>query len=142
MNLNQFIMHAEKLFNYFSGDCLMSEWTSWTGCTATCGETETRVRRRLVLPWSSRNHMTCDGTIFTCMTGSLQCNIGDVMGPSCSDGSEILDRIGRDFECDLHTERVSCNFLECPRPTGKKFNIKPQVQCLCSWSALLSQNHF
>ena len=86
--------------------------------------------------------MTCVGTIFTCMTGSLQCNIGDVMGPSCSDGSEILDRIGRGFECDSHTERVSCNFLECPRPTGKKFNIKPQVQCLCSWSALLSPDHF
>ena len=107
----------------FSGDCLMSEWTSWTGCTATCATgTERRIRRQLVVPWSFQNKMTCDGTTFACKTGSLICNIE--MGPRCSDGSKILDRIESGFECDReHIEILPCNIPECPHPPeGKHFN--------------------
>ena len=101
----------------------MSEWTTWTGCTATCATgTERRIRRQLVVPWSFQNKMTCDGTTFACKTGSLVCNIE--MGPRCSDGSKILDRIGSGSECDReHMEVLSCNIPECPQPPeGKQFN--------------------
>ena len=108
--------YIQQLFLLISADCLMSEWTPWcNGCSTTCGPgTETRSRRRLVLPWSSENKITCGHKTIACMTGYPDCSLG-----SCSDGSLILRIEGNGYECDdaNQMQTDTCNLPAC----GKQF---------------------
>ena len=119
-------MHAEKFFSYFSGDCLMSEWTPWcNGCSTTCGPgTETRSRRRLVVPWSSGNKITCGHKTIACMTGYPDCSLGSI----CSDGSLILHIKGNGFECNHENQiqREPCNLPPCEK--GKQLDFTPKCK--------------
>ena len=116
--------YIQQLFLLISADCLMSEWTPWcNGCSTTCGPgTETRSRRRLVLPWSSENKITCGHKTIACMTGYPDCSLGSI----CSDGSLILHIEGNGFECNHENQiqREPCNLPPCEK--GKLLDFTPK----------------
>ena len=120
--LKDWVIHQSFLL--ISADCLMSEWTPWcNGCSTTCGPgTETRSRRRLVVPWSSGNKITCGHKTIACMTGYPDCSLGSI----CSDGSLILHIKGNGFECNHENQiqREPCNLPPCEK--GKQLDFTPK----------------
>ena len=108
-----------------SAECLMSDWTAWTPCSATCGSEVTETRTRLVQPIAWFRPLNCEGTRFVCKSGSRQCNEGGVRGAACSDGSPILYRGGSGSECDsddgIRNRQIRpCRLSQCPQ--GKQYN--------------------
>jgi len=141
-------------------DCKVGEWTSWTPCSATCGE-GTRSKKRKVLVEAKDGGVPCKATVESQICAGppceIECALGD-WGPwspctrACGGGRESRTRgiqkkaTGR-FHCPkvnskARTEFETCNTQKCPTATDMKCSSKADLIMLLDGSGSMTDAAF